>query len=199
MNITLVPDECNTKETTLCPLTPEEFALLQEAGLVNQKSYHMVFHHREIQVECPILMNGKRPVGVILPAFKLPYRSYPCYVYLFAVAVYLVGNSMRKAAKIIQKKFGLPGFSHSTISRVFSVLILKADLLASASLDSNIEMPRKSLPGSPAALFERVTWCPEKRQAAYQLFEVLVPLLCTPQLGILLVYKYFMKYCCLLM
>ena len=184
----------------MCPLTPEEFALLQEAGLVSQRkrSYRMVVHHREIQVDCPILMDGKRPVGAILPAFKLPYRLYPCYVYLFAVALYLVGNSMRKTAITVQKKFGIPGFGHSTISRVLSMLVLKADLLTAVSLDNNVDLSQKSLPGHPA-LLERMSWSQEKKQASFQLFNVLTPLLCTPPLGIQLVYRYFMKYCCLLM
>ena len=200
MNISLVPAQCNIKETTFCPLTPEEFTLLQEAGLISQRkrSYRMVVHHREIQVECPILLDGKRPVGVILPAFKLPYRPYPCYVYLFAVALYLVGNSMRRAAETVQKKFGISGFSHSTISRVFSILVVKADLLATVFVDNTVDLPRKSLPGHPA-LLERLTWSQKKTQAAFQLFKVLAPLLCKPQLGILLVYRYFMQYCCLLM
>lgn len=196
MNISLVPTECNKANTIFCPLTPEEFVMFRNEGLINQKkrTYHMVLHHREIQVECPILMEGKRAVGVILPAFKLPYRPYPCYVYLFAIALYLVGISMRKAAGKVQKKFGIPGFSHSTVSRTWSLLLVKANLLSEVS---EPDTPEKSLPGHPVFL-ERAAWTQEKKQDALQLFKSLTPLIDNPETGMWLVYRYFMRYCRLL-
>lgn len=208
MNISLVPTEYNKADKIFCPLTPEEFVMFRKEGLIDSKkrTYRMVLHHREIQVECPVLMDGNRAVGVILPAFKLPYRPYPCYVYLFAIALYLVGDSMRKAAGKIQKRFGISGFSHSTISRTWSILILKADLLSAVSdpdteqsTDTvpDLNLPGKSIPGHPVFL-ERVSWTQEKKQAALQLFKYLSPLLTSPEVGMLLAYRYFMRYCCLL-
>lgn len=196
MNISLVPAECNKANTIFCPLTPEEFVMFQNEGLIDKKkqTYRMVLHYHEIQVECPILMEGKRAVGVILPAFKLPYRPYPCYVYLFAIALYLVGISMRKAASKVQKKFGIPGFSHSTVSRTWSILLVKADLLSEVS---EPDTPEKSLPGHSVFL-ERAAWTQEKRKAAFQLFKSLSHLLHSPEAGMLLVYRYFMRYCRLL-
>lgn len=196
MNISLVPAECNKANTVFCPLTPEEFVMFRNEGLIDKKkrTYHMVLHHREIQVECPILIDGNRTAGVILPAFKLPYRPYPCYVYLFAIALYLVGVSMRKAAGKVQKKFGIPGFSHSTISRTWSILLTKADLLSAVS---EPDMTEKSLPGHPV-FQERVGWTQEKKKAAFQLFKSLSHLLTSPETGMWLVYRYFMRYCCLL-
>lgn len=196
MNISLVPAECNKANTIFCPLTPEEFVMFRNEGLIDEKkrTYRMVLHYHEIQVECPILMDGKRAVGVILPAFKLPYRPYPCYVYLFAIALYLVGISMRKAAGKVQKKFGILRFSHSTISRTWSILLLRADLLSAIS---EPDTPEKSLPGRPVFM-ERASWTQEKKQAALQLFKTLTPLIDSPEAGMLLVYRYFMRYCCLL-
>jgi len=196
MNISLVPAECNKVNTIFCPLTLEEFTMFRSEGLIDKKkqTYRMVLHHREVQVECPILMVGNRAVGVILPAFKLPYRPYPCYVYLFAIALYLVGISMRKAAGKVQKRFGIPGFSHSTISRTWSILLLKADLLSEVS---EPDTPGKSMPGHPVFL-ERAAWTQEKKQAAFRLFKSLRPLLTSPEEGMLLVYRYFMRYCCFL-
>lgn len=196
MNISLVPAECNKANTIFCPLTPEEFVIFRKQGLIARKkrTYRMVLYHHEIQVECPILMDGNRVVGVIMPAFKLPYRPYPCYVYLFAIALYLVGDSMRKAAGKVQKKFGIPGFSHSTISRTWSILLLKTDLLSAVS---EPDTPGKSLPGHPVFM-ERTAWTQEKKKAAFQLFKSLCPLLASPDAGMWLVYRYFMRYCCLL-
>lgn len=196
MNISLVPAECNKADTVFCPLTPEEFMIFRNEGLINKKkqTYRMILHHREIQVECPIMMIGKREVGVILPAFKLPYRPYPCYVYLFAVALYLAGISMRKAAIKVQKRFGIPGFSHSTISRVWAILLLKADLL---TVMSEADTTEKALPGHPVFM-ERTAWTHEKKQAALRLFNSLSSVLSSPEAGMWLVYQHFMRYCRLL-
>ena len=89
MNISLVPAECNQGETILCPLSSEEFTMLRKEGLIakRNRTYRMVLHHLEVQVECPVLLNGNRPAGVILPAFKLPYRPYPCYMSVGRVLV----------------------------------------------------------------------------------------------------------------
>lgn len=195
MNITLVPAECNKADTIFCPLTTEEFLLLQKEGLIDKKtrSYRMVLYHHEIQVECPVLINGNRKAGVIMPAFKLPYRPYPCYVYLFAVALYLAGDSMRKAAGKVQKKFGIPGFSHSTISRVWTALQPNAGILSNIS-GGILEKP---LPGSPA-LMVRTHWTQDKRHIAALLFGSLSQLLVSPELGTVLAYQYFMRYCRLL-
>lgn len=208
MNIALFPSECKISETIFCPLSLEEFNTLVAAGLIAKKlrSYRLVFLHREIQVECPVLLEGKRPVGVLFPAFKLPYRPYPCFIYLFAVALCLAGFSMRKAAKQTGKKFGLPRFSHSTVSRVFSVLAANASLLADLCgedydepADQTVSSPDSgALPGRPALLISP-RWPEAHKQAAPLLFKALASLLPDPESGILLVYQYFMKYCCLLL
>jgi len=192
MNISLVPAECNMENTFLCPLTPEEFVIFQNKGLivVKKRTYRLVLNHREIQVECPVLMDGKSAVGVILPAFKLPYRPYPCYVYLFAVALYLMGDSMRKAALKVQKKFGIPRFSHSTVSRTWAILLAKSDLLYSVQ---ESDTPEKSLL-EPSAFSERIVWSHEKKEAAHRLFKSLIHLLNNPEDGMWLVYRYFVRY-----
>lgn len=195
MNITLVPAECNKAETIFCPLTDEEFSMLRKEGLIAKKkrTYRMVLYHHEVQIECPILTDGARAVGLIMPAFKLPYRPYPCYVYLFAVALYLAGYSMRKAAGKVQKRFGISRFSHSTISRTWAVLLSNAHMLS----DIHADFPDKPLPGCPAFM-GRASWVQEKKQAACELFKFLSPLLTCPELGVTLVYRYFMHHCRLL-
>jgi hypothetical protein len=206
MNITLVPAKCKKGSSVFCPLTSEEFLMLLKEGVIKEdkRTYRMIIYHREIQVECPVLTDGNRTVGVILPAFKLPYRPYPCYVYLFAIALYLAGDSMRKAANKVRKKFGIPGFSHSTISRTWSVLLVKADLLSAIS-GPDAGQPAEIPPDSPErvqpgerAFRERASWTEEKRKAALRLFQSLKSLLTNPEDGMKLVYRYFMRHCCLL-
>lgn len=208
MNIALIPTKYNKGTAVFCPLTPEELLMLQKKGIVTEKKriYRMIIHHREIQVECPVIMDGNHAVGVILPAFKLPYRPYPCYVYLFAIALYLAGDSMRKTAKKVRKKFGIPRFSHSTISRTWSALLAKADLLSAvtgpdngqlAVITSGLNAPERTQPGYPD-FHARESWTQRKREAAFCLFQSLKSLLSSPEDGMMLVYRYFMRYCCFL-
>ena len=182
-------------------MTNEEYCKLRRAGLIVKKlhTYRLVLNFREIQVECPVILYDKRPFAVILPAFKLPYHPYPCFVYLYAVAMYLSGVSMRKAAIITGKKFGIPHFSHSTISRAFSRMTLNSSLLktllnkeAETTTTSNI-----SLMGQSGCIVHK--HCTDtKRKAAPLLFSVLAPILEIPFKGSPIVYEHFMKYCCLL-
>ncbi len=204
MNITLVQAEYKPFETIFCPLSPEEFEKLRQAGVVAKKKriYRMVLHYRDIQVECPVQLDGNKPVGIIFPAFKLPYRKYPVFVYLYAVALYLAGESMRAAARITTEKFGVPGFSHSTISRTLGALTLKRDeLIAICSLESELPQVEAStdcttpaaLPGQPF-LVVRSRWKEVRKQAAPHLFNILASLFSSPESGSMLAYRYFVQY-----
>lgn len=209
MNITLVQTEYKPFETIFCPLPAEEFEKLRQAGVVAKKKriYRMVLYYRDIQVECPVQLDGKKPIGIIFPAFKLPYRKYPVFVYLYAVALYLTGESMRKAARATAEKFGVPKFSHSTVSRTLDALTLKVDELAAicppakelpqAGVASDCATPT-ALPGQPS-LVVRPRWKEERKQAAPQLFNVLASLLSSPESGNMLAYRYFTRYGCLLL
>ena len=162
----------------------------------------MVLYYRDIQVECPVQLDGKKPAGIILPAFKLPYRKYPVFVYLYAVALYLSGKSMRGAAKETAEKFGVPGFSHSTISRTLRALILKIDELAAICPPAS-ESPQTeaeadcaeptALPSQPF-LVVRPRWIDSRKQAAQNLFNVLAPIFSSPESGNTLAYRYFIQY-----
>lgn len=204
MNITLVQAEYKSCETIFCPLSQGEFEKLRQAGIVakNKRIYRMVLHYRDIQVACPVQLDGKKPVGIILPAFKLPYRKYPVFVYLYAVALYLSGKSMRIAARETSEKFGVPGFSHSTISRTLDALMLKIDGLTDVCpLES--ELPQagtgaeRAIPatytGQPS-LVVRPRWTDSRKRAAPHLFNVLASLFSSPESGNMLAYRYFTKY-----
>jgi len=167
----------------------------------------MVLYYRDIQVECPVQLDSKKPAGVILPAFKLPYRKYPVFIYLYAVALYLSGKSMRTAARETAEKFGVPGFSHSTISRTLNALMLKIDELVAICPPASESPQTKAgadcatpaaFPGQPS-LVVRPRWTGMRKQAAPQLFNVLGPLLSSPESGNTLAYRYFIQYGCLLL
>ncbi len=204
MNITLVQAEYKPFETIFCPLSPEEFEKLRQAGVVAKKKriYSMVLHYRDIQVECPVQLDGKKTVGIIFPAFKLPYHKYPVFVYLYAAALYLAGDSMRAAARKTGEKFGVPKFSHSTVSRTLATLTLKVDeLTAICPLESELpqteagadcETPA-TLPGQPS-LVVRPCWKEVRKQAAPHLFSVLASLLSSQESGTMLAYRYFIQY-----
>lgn len=204
MNITLVQSEYKPFETIFCPLSPEEFEKLRQAGVVAKKKriYRMTLHYRDIQVECPVQLDGQKPAGIILPAWKLPYRKYPVYVYLYAVALYLAGESMRTAARKTGEKFGIPKFSHSTVSRTLNALTLKVDELAAiCPLESVLPqagVPSDSaasaaLPGQPS-LVVRPRWKEVRKQAAPHLFNLLAPLFSSPESGSMLAYRYSIQY-----
>jgi len=205
MNITLVQAEYKPFGTIFCPLSAEEFEKFRQAGIVAKKKrlYRMVLHYRDIQVECPVQLDGKKPISIIFPAFKLPYRKYPVFVYLYAVALYLTGKSMRKAARETAEKFGVPKFSHSTVSRTLDALTLKVDELI-AICPPATELPQTevssdcatptTLPGQPPSPVVRPRWKEVRKQAAPQLYNVLASLLSSPESGSMLAYQYFIRY-----
>lgn len=89
------------------------------------KQYAFVLHYHEITIECPILLMKNGSYLIVYPSFKLPYRPYPIFVYLYAVALYLSsGESQRKAAEKTRKVFGMETFDHSTICRFLQKIYL---------------------------------------------------------------------------
>lgn len=204
MNITLVQAEYKPFETIFCPLSPEEFDKLRQAGIVAKKKriYHIELYYRDIQVECPVQMEGKKPAGIILPAWKLPYRKYPVFVYLHAIVLYLSGESMRAAARKTGEKYGVPKFSHSTVSRTLNALTLKTDeLTAISQLKSELPQAQEATdyatatatPGQPSLVI-RPCWSDSRKQAAPYLFTILAPLFSSPEFGTKLAYRYFTQY-----
>lgn len=195
MNITLIPSDCKTGTQVLCPLSTEEYQKLYEMGVISHKSrsYRLEFQYKDIIIECPIILNGQKPVGVIMPAFKFPYRHYPCFVYLYAVALYLANTSTRKAALKTKTQFGLEKFSHTTILRVLHALLPKVENLTRA-----LDVPVAAQAESPSSVSGR--WDDEiSTKKSEELSKALMPVLANPkEYGVYLVYKYFMKYCCLL-
>ena len=108
---------------------------------------------KEKQLYCPILKTQSNGNVVLCPSIKIPSRKYPVYVYLYAVALYLSSKmSMRDVASKVRKKFGLPSFSHSTLSRVLKKLMINADEIEA------ILILEKASSSSSTTVVERPWW-----------------------------------------
>lgn len=198
-NISQFPSNYKVSEAIYYHLSNEEYCKFKHAGIITKKlhSYRLVLNFREIHIECPVIIRDKCPFVAVLPTFKLPYRPYPCFVYLFAIAFYLTGLSMRKAASKTGRKFGISRFSHSTISRVFSKMSSNISMLHELLHDHIDENINTALPGKPrCSLSTRLT--ANKKAVAPILFNIFAPILDIQSKESLLVYEHFMKYCCLL-
>jgi hypothetical protein len=117
--------------TIFCPLSKLELEVLRSKGMLGHgiRTYSMVYLSKELQVECPTLIENGAACGILLSTVKRPYRRYPSHVYLFGVLLCLIGISMRSAARRIQILFGITHFSHSTISRCCDRLRNETSLL----------------------------------------------------------------------
>lgn len=117
--------------TIFCPLSKLELEILRSKGMLGHeiRTYSMVYLSKELQVECPTLIENGTACGVLMSTVKRPYRRYPSHVYLFGVLLCLIGISMRSAARRIRILFGITHFSHSTISRCFTRLGSESGLL----------------------------------------------------------------------
>lgn len=124
MNITLRISHVNFKQKKLSQevrvFSTEELQEFTRQGAVikKNKQYRLVLHYRQFTIESPILLMDDGSYRIIWPSFKLPYRPYPVFVYLYAAAWYLSsGESQRATAEKVMHFFGLETFSHTTISR----------------------------------------------------------------------------------
>jgi len=63
---------------------------------------------------------------LIVPAYMVPGRPYPIYVYIYAVTVYASNPAMgqREASKQTREYFGLASFSHTTLGRAMKKIEL---------------------------------------------------------------------------
>jgi hypothetical protein len=131
LNIKLNEIKFNTLEHNLFKISQTHFDAPEYEGymLKNIRTYLLEINNKQYQVECPIIHDPEHRDVLILPAFISPYRRYSIEVYIYAVARHLSGLSMRKTAKEVGKRYGIPKFSHSTISRVLKILKIKENEL----------------------------------------------------------------------
>ena len=132
MIVALTNVELNISGNQVYTICPEEMKALCSMGVISKKIRHyaLTMNYRDYQLFCPLFNIGQGRLALIWPSFKLPRRPYPCFVYIYAIALYLsTGRSMRDVASEVRMKFGLTTFSYTTISRALKKLLLKADLL----------------------------------------------------------------------
>ena len=128
MIVTLIHKEINIKDGKMFFNRTD----LLSHNLNNNKTrvYRVIQDNFEYDLLCPERITETQEKMVFWPSFKLPYRKYPVYVYLYAAALYLsTEKSMREVAFEIRRKFGLEKFSHSTVSRTLKKLRNNLDIL----------------------------------------------------------------------
>lgn len=146
MIVTVTPEKINIQNDNYhCTFGDETLEKLSSGGLTRRRkvTYKLFINHRELQLECPLLKHPQHKNIVLWPADKLPYRKYPVYVYLYAVALYLSTDlNMRSAAAEVKKTFGLDSFSHSTLCRTLKKLRGDSDLpLITSGISEDVELP----------------------------------------------------------
>lgn len=192
MIIALTNDEINIDSDNLCcTLSNETLGKLSSGRFIRRRnaSYKLFISNRELRLVCPMLRNWQHKNIVLWPAFKLPFRKYPVYVYLYAVALYLSSDlSMRGTADHVRNKFGLDNFSHSTVSRALKKLFEIADTLL------NIMAVSEQIEERPSGLVIRDRWDNTHLYKYSLLLSILLPVLDKNQTipySNLLNYKYF--------
>lgn len=138
-------------------------------------------------MSCPLINTENCSKVLLWPSVKLPFRKYPVYIYLYAVALYLSTNkSMRTVADEVKKLFGLEKFSHSTLSRTLKKLKIEVDTLQEA-------MPSVA-ETCAVGIFQRKKWDDDQMHKNRQLVNLLIPILDiknTIKYGCVINYRYF--------
>ena len=92
---------------------------------IGERYYKLAYMKKSAyEITCPVFKDSKADENIVVPDFLLSRRKYPVHVYFFAINLYSSnpGLGQRGVAKATREKFGLSGFSHSTVSRVFREL-----------------------------------------------------------------------------
>lgn len=189
MIITLTNSEINISENNILSVYESITDKLINAGILlgDNIVYKININNKDYQLSCPLINTENCSKVVLWPSVKLPFRKYPVYVYLYAVALYLSTNkSMRTVADEVKKLFGLEKFSHSTLSRTLKKLKMEVDTLQE-SLQSVAET-------CACSIFRRKDWDDDQMHKNQQLVNLLMPILDTKKTikyGCLMNYRYF--------
>ena len=122
------PEIKNTKikNTKINVLSPEEVNEYRNNGFeCREREYALVLGRIEYEVIClEVWKKGDKEHSLIIPAFLLPRRIYPTYVYAFAINLYSSNSQLgqRKVAEETRKKFDLETFAHTTVGRAMKAL-----------------------------------------------------------------------------
>ena len=107
-------------------LTKEQIKAYQQDGYKYMKIiYQMISGLIRYEVTCvEIWKKGEKEHSLIIPAFLVPHRIYPAYVYAFAINKYSANPllSQRDVAEMTRNMFNLKTFAHTTLGRAMKAL-----------------------------------------------------------------------------
>ena len=111
----------STPEKVFRVIAPE--SCLDGNTSVKERTYALQCGRAVYGIVCPEIQNGEIKT-LIIPAFLIPGRPYPIYVYIYAIVLYSSNPAMgqREAAEKTRKRFDLVTFSHSTLGRAMRKL-----------------------------------------------------------------------------
>ena len=116
----------NPEITNINVLTPEEVNEYRNNGYkCKENAYQLTMGGIRYEVTClEIWQKGEKEHSLIIPAFLLPHRGYPAFIYAFAINLYSSKPQLgqRKVAEETQKKYGLKTFAHTTVGRAMKAL-----------------------------------------------------------------------------
>ena len=98
---------------------------LKKGCLYKERIYKLTIGHSQYEVICiEIWKKNDTEHSLITPAFFIVHRTYPLYVYAYAINMYCTspGISQRKVAEDTRKKFDLKTFAHTTVGRAVKAL-----------------------------------------------------------------------------
>ena len=167
----------NTEIKTINVLTPEEEIEYINAGYkIKERIYKITIGHRQYEVICSeIWKKDETEHCLIIPAFLIPRRSYPIYVYIYAINLYSsdTKQSQRDVAEKTKKYFGLKTFSHTTVGR--AVKALSKNLTENAMVDKHrtketTHQNKPSCSSTPTNRFRSIQDTQEQRKIIRKFF-----------------------------
>ena len=128
----------NSKDNICLVQVPELEKQYLDAGYQRcERSYKIKYQRKEYTVICLEFRDDKNSAEpiVIIPEFLIPGRSYPVFVYLYAIALYSGSpeKGQRWAAEETRKYFGLDTFAHTTLGRALKVFVRNIEEATKAS------------------------------------------------------------------
>jgi len=116
----------NPENETINVLTSEEVSEYRNKGFeCRERTYPITFKNTKYEVVCiEIWKKGEKEHSLVMPAFLLPHRGYPTYVYAYAINLYSgnPGLGQRTVAEETRIKYGLETFAHTTVGRAMKAL-----------------------------------------------------------------------------
>ena len=127
------------ENTTIDVLTPEQIKNYQKEGFICKKRiYQLISGRKQYEIVCTeIWQEEDIEHTLIIPEFLVPHRTYPSYVYAFAINLYSTNPEMsqRRVAEETRIKYDLQTFAHTTLGRAMKAL--EKGLMKITPVDTN--------------------------------------------------------------